>query len=258
MSKRFLLAFGLNYPGTDNELNGCVNDSNYWCDLAKAKGFDDVKVLHNEQCTRLAMFDALNEVLAKATADDLVVDAYSGHGTTVPPNLQTLVPHDFDWDNPGTWLTYDDLDHIFMPHEIRGVKIAAIHDSCMSAADPLLHFRGLSHNPGHVIKNRFLDQPLHIKERIISDSFDRNVLTSPRGAVLLAGCGKAQTSADAFIDGEYHGAFTYSLSVALSADPSIDYFGSVLKSRAYLATHNFDQTPSVAGDTLFKLRKFFE
>lgn len=252
--KKYAVIFGLNYPGSGNDLNGCLNDAAFWQNYAQQKGFDSINVMLNNQCSKMAMVTAINDALNKSQPDDLVIIAYSGHGTIIPPGSQSLVPDDFSFDLPSSWLTYDELDRIYLPHEIRGVKIVAIHDSCHSKANPLLHWRAMNSHP---TKNRFLEPPPHITERITTDALNKSVLTSPKGAVLLSGCMKQQTSADAYIDNAYHGAFTYSLSTALS-NPSINYFDAVLRARAWLASNGYDQVPGADGDMLFKQRAFFE
>lgn len=255
--KRHLVAFGLNYPGSMNSLNGCINDMKYWEGFATQKGVDEILTLSNHQCSKSAIVDALNSTLSKAQPGDEFFDAYSGHGTIVDPGIQSLVPDDFNWDNPNTWLTYDELDRIFMPHELRGVNIVAIHDSCHSSANPMVHFRAM--NP-HPPKNRYLEPPQYVKDRIVADPYDRNVITGPRGALLLAGCGKAQTSADFYCtdDNTYHGGFTYYTSVGLSRNSKMNYFDAVLNARALLAQNGFDQVPTCLGDDIFKLKAFFE
>jgi hypothetical protein len=257
------LVFASNYEGTENQLNGCLNDAQYWADVHNSD------VVNADSCTELLagdmtkanMVEAIEEGL-DAAVDNSVFDlTYSGHGTIAPPGLQSWVPNDFDWDDKDTWLTYDELDHIFMQHEKRGVLVVVISDSCHSKADPRLHFRDLS-NPKKT-KNRFLEPPAHIQKRIVASPFHRNVLTVNQDDLLLSGCKRNQTSADAYIGDSYHGAFTYSLSQSI--DPFLkglttapSYTGSILKGRAWLATHSYDQVPSVDGDPKIAAMPYFQ
>lgn len=256
MAKKYLVGFGINYPGTANALNGCINDLNWYSSLAKLKNFDLIEAYTNSQCTKAAMVQYLNDALHKTQTDDLFVYTYSGHGTIVP-NCQSLVPGDFSFSNPNTWLTYNKLDEIFLPHEMRGVKIVAVHDSCHSSANPILGWRGV--NP-HPIKNRFIDPPKFIMERIVADPFDRNLLTSQKSILLLSGCQKSQTSADFYCtdDNTYHGAFSYYLEQAYKANPAMSYFDLVIQARALLAKNGFNQVPGADGDDSSKIRLFFE
>jgi hypothetical protein len=256
MIKKHAVIFATNYENSDHALQGCINDGLYWQQLAIQKKYDTVTTYFNDQCTKEAMVQALNDGLAACQPDDLFLDCYSGHGT-IGINGQMIVPNNFSWNDTKSWLTYSDLDQIFLPHELRGVKIAVVHDSCQSFADPLLNWRYFTNHPP---KNRFIDPPQYIKDRTIGDPCERSVLTSPKGVVLLSGSQKNQFSADYYeqTDGKYHGAFSYYLSVAFTKDSSMSYFDTVLKARALLADNGFDQICGIAGDDLFKLRPFFE
>ena len=83
MSKQ-ALCIGINdYPGTDGDLAGCVNDAQDWTALLEEKGFS-VRNLFDAQATHAAMVQAIGDLVSDASADDTVVITYSGHGTWVP------------------------------------------------------------------------------------------------------------------------------------------------------------------------------
>lgn len=257
------ILFGDNYTGSDMELNGCVNDINYWESVyrhPKVKA-TNITRLTGKSMKRSLMDESLREILDKTPDQGLLYLNYSGHGTIVPPGIQSWVPDDFDWDNPKTWFTYDNLDQIFMQHEKRGVLVVVTSDSCHSKADPRKKFRNLG-NP-HPIKNRFLPAPAHIERKIVSDPFNRNILSASQDDLLLSGCRREQTSADAWINNSYKGAFTHAQS--LSIDPYLKglvkdaptYYGAILKSRAWLATNGYDQVCSVDGDPKITGMKYF-
>lgn len=257
MSKRYGCIFGINYatgPNSGNSLNGCITDAKFWATNMKPSAhtdaehwaklcgdFDDVAVAF--ETPQAKMIEMMTITLDKALPGDLVVICYSGHGAILPPGKQTWVPFDFDWNNPDTWLSYDTLDNLFLKHEKAGVMVVVISDSCHSRANPLLHFRDM--NP-HKMKNRFLPAPPHIEARVVSEPFGRNNLTNDQDDLLLSGCQKNQTSADAEIDGVYHGAFTYSLNEALKKG-SKTYHDTVIGGRAYLAHERYDQVPGGDG-----------
>lgn len=69
-----------------------------------------------------------------------------------------------------------------------------------------------------------------------------------RGAILLAACRSDQVAADAFIDGDYHGAFTYHLCGALAAvQCATTYSALVQQVRRRLARSEFEQVPQLEG-----------
>lgn len=253
---RHAVVFGMNYAGRSGigTLNGCLTDAHYWAGLVKEIGFDSSKVYLERTCTRTAMFTAIETTIKKARAGDLVAICYSGHGTIVPPGIQSWVPYDFNWKKPSTWLTYDELDHLLLEHEERGVLVVVITDSCYSKADPRKHFRKLSDRT----RIRFLEPPPEIQCRIVASPFHRNVLTADQDDVLLAGAQRTQTSADDYIDGAFHGAFTYALSEALAAKPNVSYQQAVIKARAWLAENDYDQVPSANGSPASLQQIFFK
>ena len=69
---KFAIIFGDNYPGTANELSGCVNDGKYWETVVTNMKFDHMNVLYDQQCTKQRMRDTLISVLELAKPKDLV------------------------------------------------------------------------------------------------------------------------------------------------------------------------------------------
>ncbi|KAL1205641.1 Metacaspase-7 [Cardamine amara subsp. amara] len=141
MAKRALL-IGINYPGTTEELKGCVNDVRrmYKC-LVDRFGFaeEDIKVLIDTdkfytQPTGKNIRHALSELIKPAKSGDVLFVHYSGHGTRVP--LETGEEDDTGFDecivpcdlNP---IPDDDLRDLVEPVP-EGCQITIISDSCHS------------------------------------------------------------------------------------------------------------------------------
>src|SRR3972149_11192340 len=130
------LCIGINdYPGTDNDLSGCVNDANDWAAALGARGVT-VKKLLNKQATGKGMRAAIAAIVADAAKGDLVVIQYSGHGSFVPDEDgdepdgtdECLCPDDLKDEGP---ITDDELFDLFSarPQGARGLMISA---SCHS------------------------------------------------------------------------------------------------------------------------------
>src|SRR6266581_2015789 len=86
MAKKALLAGINDYPGRQNDLQGCVNDITNVCDvLVKYFGFAsaDVTLLQDKHATKAAILDGLKALVARSSAGDLLVFHYSGHGSQV-------------------------------------------------------------------------------------------------------------------------------------------------------------------------------
>ena len=109
MAKKAVLV-GCNYPGTDSELHGCVNDVyNMYKLLVDRFGFseDDIKVLvdtddNYPQPTGANIRQALHELISESAPGDILYFHFSGHGTRVPiDNHETaydecIVPSDLN------------------------------------------------------------------------------------------------------------------------------------------------------------------
>ena len=93
------------------------------------------------------------------------------------------------------------------------------------------------------------DADLHKKVRELMMSFDKKRFGDVRTTeanILLAGCRPEQTSADAKIAGDYHGAFTYYLAEAIQqAGGQITYRQLAQKAGNKLKTAVFAQIPQL-------------
>jgi hypothetical protein len=250
------LCIGINdYPRADADLYGCVNDARDWEALLQAQGFK-TEVLLDADATWQGITDGIARTIEGATSGDAVVITYSGHGSYV---------QDLDGDEP------DEVDEVFCPHDIfddrpltddqlydlfadaaRGVRIALIADSCHSGsvararlplgeADDLPKERTRFLAPGAWAPRERVDR---MRERTTSHRPRRR----PHEALLLAGCQDTQTSADAYLDGRYNGAFTYYALKALelvSADATYaQWFRTI---RELLPNRRYGQQPNLQG-----------
>jgi hypothetical protein len=133
---KYALCIGINnYPGTQNDLAGCVNDADDWNAELARRGFS-VQRLIDRQATGKAMRAGIRNVLAGAQAGDLVVVQYSGHGSFVPDENgdepdgadECLCPYDVRSRGP---ITDDELFDLYSARP-EGVKLLMISDSCNS------------------------------------------------------------------------------------------------------------------------------
>ncbi|UCE47949.1 MAG: caspase family protein, partial [Phycisphaerales bacterium] len=135
MAKR-AVCIGINdYPGTYNDLGGCVNDANDWADLLKNEfGFGkDVQIITDSAATKDKIVKALEDLVTSSKSGDIAVFTYSGHGTWVYDQGE------FDEsDNRDEAICA--YDGIILDDEIRevirkmesGVRLTVISDSCHS------------------------------------------------------------------------------------------------------------------------------
>jgi len=269
MAKRALLV-GVNkyqIPGAD--LRGCVNDvKDLSAALIEFFGFKkgDITVLTDAAATKKAMQAGIKSLVASSKKGDIAVLHYSGHGSNVPDDNgdeadgrdEILCPTDLNWDDPlrDDWLrtTFDGLKP--------GVSFTAIMDCCHSGTNT----RAIV-PPDAPVKERYLPSPWGIAAsetkrglpRKVSSQLRRSTAATRKGKdivnatlpeVLITGCRDTQTSADAFINGRYNGALTYSIVDAIrKSKGKLTYRDLHDKASAVLKLKKFDQVPQLEGRT---------
>lgn len=110
--------------------------------------------------------------------------------------------------------------------------------------------------PENLTLNRYLSPPADIFLRFNGEEDDLaqkrfiggNRNRKKKQHILWAGCAANQTSADAFIDDRYHGAFTYYLNVHLRRDPTVPRKELLRKVRATLKHNGYSQIPQIEMD----------
>ncbi|NVO09598.1 MAG: caspase family protein [Bacteroidales bacterium] len=208
----------------NNALQGCVNDANAMeALLMKWLGFEatDITKLTDEQATKSNIMNNLKEMVngAKKGKYNYLVFSISSHGTQVPDRNrdeddgadEAYCPYDLRssgdvWD-PAHIIIDDELHDLFasLPNN---VLLEVFADTCHSGTSlksiDLLHDR----------RPRWMPPPSYTAFEKINGHQSRglNYTFLEKGIVhhiLWAGCRADQTSADANIDNNWHGAFTY-------------------------------------------------
>lgn len=226
MSTRKALCVGINnfknYPGS--ALNGCVNDANDMVGvLKKYLGFvsADIKILTDAEATKTAIMSELKEMVkgAKSGKYSYLVFSMSSHGTQVPDKNgdeadhydEAFCPHDLaqkgnNWD-PAHVIADDELHNLFgqLPDN---VLLEVYLDTCHSGTG----LKVIDFMPNR--RPRYIAPPSKEASekviRLMPHGIRRRVAEkSAKNVILWAGCRDNQTSADAYISGKYHGAFTY-------------------------------------------------
>lgn len=261
MARKALLV-GINrYPDPAHRLRGCVNDIRQVEALLRGPfGFpsEGIVVLRDEDATTAAIRGGLARLTAGAGPGDILVFHYSGHGSQVPDRSgdetadrldEVLCPYDFDWRDP---LSDDDLGRVAraLPD---GAHLALVLDCCHSGT-------GLRDAGGgeHLPRRKSLRAPGDdaASRGAALHRFGETAVAA--GAVLLAGCRAGQTSADAFIDGSYHGAHTYFFCRALAARAfDATYPDVTLGMRRELSDRGFPQVPQLEGSRRARAGRVF-
>lgn len=249
-----------NYPGTGNDLNGCVNDANDWQDALDARGFKTTMLL-DAMATKANMREAIIDIVSETGRDDIAVITFSGHGSWVPDENgdepdgrdEALCPYDI---HMGEILTDDELYAILCERE-RGARIIVISDSCHSGSVARMSnmIPGLEQDPWKFSKIRYMPPEIFLKRDSVRLEKARRVerVTASTNKIraaslLLSGCKDIEYSYDAWFKGRANGAFTYvALHVLKTLPPDATYGTWYQKIREILPNVNYPQTPQISG-----------
>ncbi|KAJ0231801.1 hypothetical protein HA466_0296580 [Hirschfeldia incana] len=141
MVKKAVL-IGINYPGTEGELLGCINDvKRMHKSLVELYGFSEENIVEmidtdtsKTQPTGKNIRQALWDLVGSAKSGDVLFVHYSGHGTRLPPETgedddtgfdECIVPSDINY------ITDDDIKDI-VGHVPKGCSFTFVSDSCHS------------------------------------------------------------------------------------------------------------------------------
>ena len=243
-TKRALLV-GINYTGTENQLNGCINDiKNIKNLLVNNFSFLDVNIIvltddnANAKPTKKNIMDKINYLVSITKAGDELFMHYSGHGSQIPSvdndedaNPDTpgqddcLCPCDFGaYEGYSGFIVDDDLRSQLVDKLPHGAKLRAFFDCCHSGSA--------------------MDLPYLYKNNNTYFKVEPDVINC-KDALLISGCRDSQTSADAYINRTYSGALTWDLLKVLNDCKKIPttWDQLLIITRHYLASGGYDQVP---------------
>lgn len=284
MTKKALLV-GINYPGTNYSLRGCVNDVVTMSEMITANfGFTDPKnkrMLIDDSATTSNILERLEWLVDGALPGDVLFFHYSGHGSQVinqdynDPGFEIdgkdeiICPIDLNWRDK--IIKDDDLKTIFnkVPEN---VNLTVILDCCHSGGgiDSSNAYQPSGQAAAEVINDpmnpnraRLLPMPADIANRGLGLDLKvrpRQIQTLDSStALLISGCQSHQTSADSFIGNKFMGAATFFIARALQLNNfAIDYKTLVETVNKELAQFGYTQRPELNGREDLYTKKFLE
>jgi hypothetical protein len=257
------LCIGINdYPGTQNDLAGCVNDAEDWAAELGNRGFAITKLLDG-QATKAAMSAAIGSLIAGSATGDTVVITYSGHGTWVPDSSgdepdgrdEGLCPYDIGSVGP---LLDDEIRQLF-GRRLGGVRVLLISDSCHSGS--VTRGDESDIDPG-MPRARFMPLQDWMPKGELP-SAPRRPRTLVRGLkrsggdLLLAGAEDAEYSWDTSFHGRPNGAFTYYALKTLRESSPSNYDAWFKLIAGYLPSSRLPQHPQIFGSSTARRFKVF-
>jgi hypothetical protein len=161
--RRIALCIGIDHYPT-SPLGGCVNDAQDWAAAFVKQGFEQPRMLLNEQATGAAMRREMAALLSGSRAGDVIVLQYAGHGCQVPDldgdekdgdtadTDEAMCPIDCD---DGELLIDDDIRTIFaqLPD---GVNLTCFFDCCFSGTNTRMALGARPARPAPGKKARFI------------------------------------------------------------------------------------------------------
>lgn len=242
-------------PRGINNLRGAVMDVETAATLLAGRyGFtaSNIITLKDQQATRTAILQALGALASKATAHDVILFYYSGHGSQVfnPQSTEpdrrdeTIVPADAILGAAD--IRDKELRRLFNAILDRGAQLTVVLDSCHSGS------------AGRGMPSGLPVRGVRPDSRAVIDGAGAGPRPEDRGAVILAAAQDfdlAWETLDA--EGKMHGAFSWALARAMrDATPNETTIDTFLRAQARLRAERADQDPVLAAAPNDRVRPF--
>ncbi|UCE04810.1 MAG: caspase family protein, partial [bacterium] len=239
MAKKALLVGINDYKGI-RDLRGCINDVfDIHFTLRHLYNFQDeeIRIFTDSRATRENILHRLEWLVEDAKTGDILVFHFSGHGSQIKDihndELDDLLdevicPYDMDWDDK--FITDDELDKIFK-NVPEGAILEVFLDCCHAGNE--MGTKGLALAPDLTEEFpqtcRYLPPPENISplcNNKVDEQKSKSFLKSfkernNQNHILWAACAASQAASDTFINGRFHGAFTYFLNAHVRRNPFI-------------------------------------
>jgi hypothetical protein len=235
------LLIGSNYPNTNYQLSGCVNDINFLKDkLSNTYGYNNFNILTDIASVKPTRDNILNNFtsfLSSSKAGDFLFFGFSGHGSKVRDTNgdeidktdETIVGCDLQN------VTDDELKKIITDNIKPNVTLFCVFDSCHSGT--------------------VLDLKYQYLDSLNYNSFSENNtnLETNGNVIMISGCMDSQTSSDASIEGFSRGAMLWSFLDTINKNPSISYVDLLTTMRETLKKSGFSQIPQLSSAKIMNM-----
>lgn len=253
VQKRALCIAINDYPGTSNDLRGCINDGVEWMKILKTQyGFQSVTELFNQQATIENVKKELVNIISLSNPGDVMVFTYSGHGTSI----KDVHGDESDGKDEAiclhNGLLIDDEIRNMMTSVKKGVKLIIVSDSCFSGTVTRAALK--KNDNSHPIARYMPPSDGNVATMISSSKFNplKKMFKSlcseeDMKEILISGCSDNEVSYDANFNGKYFGAMSYFATKILNENPGITYNEFYKELREKLPNSQYPQTPQLEG-----------
>ena len=233
-STKKALIVGINYIGTSDELNGCINDAEHIAN--SLVGFKTITTLTDYTTIKPTKFNILLEfakMLSGAISGDCLLFTFSGHGTQVTE----ISGDEVDGKDEGLFtldsalIVDDELSLIIRFYLKPGVTLFVLTDCCHSGTVMDLKYNYIDYS----------ENPKNVESR--------------GNVIMISGCRDDQTSADAYINGKSQGAMTWAFLANLQ--PDITWRQLVENMCFSLKESGYTQVPKISSGRFINLDSKF-
>jgi hypothetical protein len=232
------LLIGINYIGTNHELNGCIDDVERMKSFLETKGFNNFDImtdLTDIKPTRFNILDKIKNLVDASVEGDLLFIYFSGHGSYT---------YDFNGDEKDgkdeliissdlKYIVDDEIKDILNKFSKKNVSIIGMFDSCHSGTmmDLRYHYDYLKNN---------------YSENVMNKKCLSNVL-------MIGGCMDDQTSLEAIIDGTPQGALTSTFMDVMNSKNNLSWKELMYDMHESLKSRHFPQIPQISTNIFFNI-----
>ena len=255
-----VLSIGINYVGTEAQLEGCLNDCINLKNATKAKSHIIMSEATNDDSLRPIKKNIMAQIakfVSGVKPGMNLLFQYSGHGSYSRDTSgdeddgrdETICP--LDYATAGD-IKDDELRRILVDPLPNGCTLWCLMDCCHSGTVlDLKHNYQLAPVPGRVGRRKNRYQIKHSKK----------ILPTNCQVICFSGCLDKQTSADAHIGGKYQGAMTWGLLASIDAlrrrGVPLTYRNIMRYLLRVMKNNGFDQIPQISTGKEFDLDTLF-
>ena len=268
------LLVGINYKGTNYELNGCINDvTNMSKFLKTVSKYDKITEMTDDtpiKPTRSNIISNLINMVKNSKRGDRLLFLYSGHGSLVKDkNKDEVSGYDsclcpIDTLENGKYITDDEIRNKIVNKIPAGVRMTFIFDCCHNGTGCDLTYTLNDNSDANSVEhneynNNIMNTPeteMSLVEKICkikmtniqSTSKNSKYKESVGNVCMLSGCLDSQTAADAYENGKYGGALCISLlEILKEMGPTITNGELLMRLRALIKQKQYSQKVQLMG-----------